>query len=128
MNAVNMDTGYVNFLSESEKWKCWAGRGGVGRECAVCGGAYIEGQEGEIVSLYRKQMDAIVAQGGIPILFQTKRLHGKTSAEKASVYREVSRGYSHVLAFGLGEMFARTARFSTKRRCRRLMEIPEIKG
>jgi 4-hydroxy-tetrahydrodipicolinate synthase len=92
------------------------------------GGAYIEGQDGEIVSLYRKQMDAIVAQGGIPILFQTKRLHGKTSAEKASVYREVSRGYSQVLAFELGEMFAPNGEIFDEKTVRRLMEIPEIKG
>src|SRR5207244_8347187 len=63
-------------------------------------------RSGEVVALYRKQMDAIVAHGGIPILFQTSRLHGKSSAEKAGTYAAVCRGYSHVLAFELGPMFA----------------------
>ena len=129
MNAVNMDTGYVNFLSEAEKLEVlgWT-REALGASAQFVAGAYIEGQDGEIVSLYRKQMDAIVAHGGIPILFQTERLHGKTSAEKASVYREVSRGYSHVLAFELGEMFAPNGEIFDEETVRRLMEIPEIKG
>src|SRR5438034_11213297 len=129
MNAVNMDTGYVNYLGEAEKLEVlrWT-REALGKDAPFVGGAYIEGQDGEIVSLYRKQMDAIVAHGGIPILFQTKRLHGKTSAEKASVYREVSRGYSHVLAFELGEMFAPNGEIFEEETVRRLMEIPEIKG
>src|SRR5882762_7204477 len=123
MNAVNMDTGYVNFLSEAEKLEVlgWT-REALGASAQFVAGAYIEGQDGEIVSLYRKQMDAIVAKGGIPILFQTKRLHGKTSAEKASVYREVSRGYSHVLAFELGEMFAPNGEIFDEETVRRLME------
>ena len=129
MNAVNMDTGYVNFLSEAEKLEVlgWT-REALGASAQFVAGAYIEGQDGEIVSLYRKQMDAIVAQGGIPILFQTKRLHRRTSAEKASVYREVSRGYSHVLAFELGEMFAPNGEIFDEETVRRLMEIAEIKG
>src|SRR5712664_4953896 len=79
MNAVNMDTGYVNYLSETEKLDVlrWI-REALGKDAPFVGGAYIEGQPGDIVELYRKQMDAIVRQGGIPILFQTSRLHGKS--------------------------------------------------
>jgi len=129
MNAVNMDTGYVNFLSEAEKLEVlgWT-REALGSQGQFVAGAYIEGQDGEIVSLYRKQMDAIVAQGGIPILFQTKRLHGKTAAEKAAIYAGVSNGYPHVLAFELGEMFAPNGEIFDEETVRRLMEIPEIKG
>ena len=129
MNAVNMDTGYVNFLSEREKLDVlgWT-REALGASVPFVAGAYIEGQDGDIVSLYRKQMDAIVERGGIPILFQTKRLHGKTSAENAAAYREVSRGYSHVLAFELGEMFAPNGEIFDEETVRRLMDIPEIKG
>lgn len=129
MNAVNMDTGYVNFLGEGEKLEILRRtREALGKDVPFVAGAYIEGQEGEVVSLYRKQMDAIVVQGGIPILFQTSRLHGKSSAEKATVYREASRGYSHVLAFELGKMFAPNGEIFDEETVRRLMEIPEIKG
>jgi dihydrodipicolinate synthase/N-acetylneuraminate lyase len=129
MNAVNMDTGYVNYLSETEKLdvlRCT--RETLGKDVPFVGGAYIEGQPGDTVALYRKQMDAIVAHGGIPILFQTTRLHGKSSAEKAAAYAAVCRGYPHVLAFELGQMFAPNGEIFDDGMIRRLMDIPEIKG
>jgi hypothetical protein len=101
---------------------------GLGKDVPFVGGAYIEGQDGDIVALYRKQMDAIVAHGGIPILFQTTRLHGKSSAEKAAAYQAVCRGYSHVLAFELGPMFAPNGEIFDEETFRRLMDIPEVKG
>jgi len=129
MNAVNMDTGYINFLSEAEKLDVlrWTWEA-LGPGAAFVGGAYIEGQTGDLVGLYRKEMDAIVAQGGIPILFQTSALHERTPGEKAAVYREVCKGYPQVLAFELGQMFAPNGEVFDKETVRRLMDIPEIKG
>jgi 4-hydroxy-tetrahydrodipicolinate synthase len=129
MNAVNMDTGYVNYLSDSEKQDVlrWA-KEALEKGVPFVAGAYIEGQTGDIVELYRKQMDAIVAHGGIPILFQTSRLHGKPSAEKAATYAAMCRGYPHVLAFELGQMFAPIGEIFDEETFRRLMDIPEIKG
>jgi len=129
MNAVNMDTGYVNYLNETEKVDVlrWT-REALGKDAPFVGGAYIEGQTGDVVELYRKQMDVIVAHGGIPILFQTARLHGKPAREKATIYQAVSLGYSHVLAFELGQMFAPNGEILDEETFRRLMDIPEIKG
>lgn len=129
MNAVNMDTGYVNLLSDAEKLDVlrWA-REALGGSVPFVAGAYIEGQDGDVVTLYRKQMDTIVARGGIPILFQTGRLQGKTAAEKAAVYAAASRGYSRVLAFELGKMFAPNGEIFDEEMIQRLMDIPEIKG
>jgi 4-hydroxy-tetrahydrodipicolinate synthase len=129
MNAVNMDTGYVNYLSEAEKLDVlrWT-REALGKDAPFVGGAYIEGQNGDIVELYRKQLDVIVGYGGIPILFQTSRLHGKSSGEKAAAYEAVCRGYPHVLAFELGPMFAPNGEIFDEETFRRLMDIPEIKG
>ena len=58
MNAVNMDTGYVNYLTESQKQDVlrWT-RDALGKEVAFVAGAYIEGLDGDIVSLYRQQID-----------------------------------------------------------------------
>ena len=128
-NAVNMDTGYVNFLSDAEK-TCvlqWT-REALGKDVPFVAGAYIEGQTGRIVELYRKQMDAIVAFGGTPILFQTSQLHGKSAKEKAEIYRETCRGYSGVLAFELGQMFAANGEIFDSETILRFMEIPEILG
>src|SRR5690348_18064684 len=73
MNAVNMDTGYVNYLSDSEKQEVlnWT-RQALGRGIPFVAGAYIEHQVGnDVVTLYRRQIETIVRFDGIPILFQT---------------------------------------------------------
>jgi dihydrodipicolinate synthase/N-acetylneuraminate lyase len=129
MNAVNMDTGYVNYLTDSEKREVldWT-REALGNDVKFVAGAYIEGREGDIVSLYREQMDAIVEAGGIPILFQTARLHGKTSREKVETYQAACRGYTQVLAFELGRMFAPNGEIFDAETVRGLMDIPELKG
>src|SRR5215470_8775318 len=71
MNAVNMDTGYVNYLSETQKRNVleWT-REALGNNVPFIAGAYIENLDGELVTLYRRQLDSIVAAGGTPILFQ----------------------------------------------------------
>ena len=75
MNAVNMDTGYVNYLNDTEKQEVldWT-RQALGKGIPFVAGAFIEHQAGDdIVVLYRRQIDVIVRFGGIPILFQTTR-------------------------------------------------------
>lgn len=129
-NAVNMDTGYVNYLSDDEKRQVlnWA-REALGPGVPFVAGAYIEQVEGrDVVALYRREMDEIVERGGTPIIFQTARLHGRSAADKVSVYREVCRGYSAVLGFELGKMFAPNGEIFDAETVRGLMEIPELVG
>jgi dihydrodipicolinate synthase/N-acetylneuraminate lyase len=128
-NAVNMDTGYVNYLSDSEKDDVlrWT-REALGKDVAFVAGAYIEGQDGDLVALYRREMDRIVAHGGVPILFQTRRLHGRSAQEKAEVYRAACQGFAEVLAFELGTMFSPNGEIFDEDTVRRLMDIPELKG
>jgi 4-hydroxy-tetrahydrodipicolinate synthase len=130
VNAVNMDTGYVNYLTEQEKKNVlrWT-REALGQGVAFVAGAYIENHAGDdVAALYRREIDAIVSFDGIPILFQTARLHRKSSERIAQVYRETVRGYTHVLAFELGSMFAPNGEIFEMETIRRLMDIPEIKG
>jgi 4-hydroxy-tetrahydrodipicolinate synthase len=128
-NAVNMDTGYVNLLGDDEADQVlrWA-QEALGPGVPFVAGAFVEGRDGDVVSLYRRRMDAIVARGGTPILFQTTRLHGLEAREKAAVYREVCRGYSEVLGFELGRMFAPNGEIFDEETARALMDIPELKG
>jgi len=129
MNAVNMDTGYVNYLSQREKREVlrWT-REALGKDAAFVAGAYIENQEGDVVALYRAQIESILAFGGVPILFQTARLHGKSAQEKAATYKAICHGYSQVLAFELGSMFAANGEIFDEETVRRLMDIPELVG
>ncbi len=129
MNAVNMDTGYVNYLSDAEKLEVlrWT-RAALGKDVPFVAGAYIEGLDGDVVSLYRQQMDSIVSFGGIPIIFQTARLHGEPAREKIAIYQTVCKGYGHVIGFELGKMFAPNGEIFDEETVRGVMEIPELKG
>ena len=129
MNAVNMDTGYVNYLSAGEQSQVlqWTSEA-LGPNAPFIAGAYIEGLDGDVVSLYRRQMDRIVSCGGSPIIFQTARLHGKSASEKIAVYRSVCNGYSEVLAFELSPVFAPHGEIFDEATLRGLLEIPELKG
>ncbi len=129
INAVNMDTGYVNYLSETQKNNVleWT-RAALGKNVPFVAGAYIENLEGDVVTLYRRQLDSIVAMGGIPILFQTARLKASSDRELAATYQAVCRGYQNVLAFELGAMFAANGKIFDSKTIVRLMDIPEISG
>jgi dihydrodipicolinate synthase/N-acetylneuraminate lyase len=130
MNAVNMDTGYVNYLNDAEKQEVlnWT-RQALGRGIPFVAGAYIEHQAGDdVVTLYRRQIDTILRFDGIPILFQTARLHGKSPGKIADAYRSICRDNPHVLAFELGPMFAANGEIYDNETVSRLMDIPEIKG
>jgi len=129
MNAVNMDTGYVNYLSDIEQDRVlrWT-REALGPDVSFVAGAYIEDRTGDVVALYRRRMDVIVESGGVPIVFQTARLHGKSDRDKIAVYREACRGYREVLGFELGRMFAPNGEIFSEAVLRGLMEIPELKG
>lgn len=129
VNAVNMDTGYVNLLTETEKHDVlsWT-RDALGKSVQFVAGAYIENQEGDVVSLYRQQLDTIVSFGALPILFQTVRLHGKSAKEKVASYEAVCKGYEEVFAFELSPKFAPNGEIFDESTVRGLMEIPELKG
>jgi 4-hydroxy-tetrahydrodipicolinate synthase len=129
MNAVNMDTGYVNFLSDAEQLAVldWT-RDALGPGVPFVAGAYIEGRDGDVVALYRRQMERIVDRGGIPIIFQTARLHGRSAQEKVAVYRAICADFENVLAFELGPVFAPNGEIFDEATVRGLMEIPTLKG
>jgi 4-hydroxy-tetrahydrodipicolinate synthase len=129
VNAVNMDTGYVNCFTDQERLSVLQRtREALGPDTRFVAGAYIEDADGEIGSLYRRQLDQIVAHGGTPIIFQTKRIHDLSAKEKIAIYREVCRGHSAVLGFELGKMFAPNGEIFDEVTLRGLMEIPELIG
>lgn len=129
VNAVNMDTGYVNYLSEAEQLQVlrWT-REALPRNTKFVAGAYIEGLEGDVVSLCRRKIEQIVAQGGTPIIFQTARLHDQSPREKIRCYAEICRGFEEVLGFELSPVFAPNGEIFDDETMRGLMQIPELTG
>src|SRR5262249_4700544 len=128
-NAVNMDTGYVNYLSNSEKGDVlrWT-REVLGPGMPFIAGAYIEGEAGDLVALYRREWDRIVGWVGTPIVYQSSRLHGVQPLEKLEVYREICKGFPAVLGFELGPVFAPNGEIFDEDTFCGLMDMPEMKG
>jgi len=128
-NAVNMDTGYINYLSEQEQQLVleWT-REALPANTKFVAGAYIERLEGDLVTLYRRKIDQIIDYGGTPIIIQTARLHHQPAREKIKCYREICRGYDEVLGFELSPVFAANGEIFDDETMRGLMEIPELTG
>ena len=127
-NAVNMDTGYVNYLTPEERLSVLSWSREVLSPDSFIAGAYIEGLDGDVIDLYRRQMDQIVAHGGTPIIFQTARLRGMQSREKVAVHRAICQGFQEVLTFELAPVFASNGEIFDEQTVKGLMEIPELKG
>lgn len=128
-NAVNMDTGYVNLLGEREqsdvlRWTLEA----LGQGVPFFAGAYVDGLEGDLVSLYRRRMDEIAEAGATPVIFQSVRMHALDAREKVSLYREVCRGFDEVIGFELHPAFAPGGEVFDEETVRGLLDIPEMKG
>lgn len=129
VNAVNMDTGYANLLSDAEKTRVLElTREALGPSETFVAGAFIEGREGEVTALYRREIEQIKRYGGTPILFQTSRTHPLAPVEKAAVYREACRGFEQVIGFELGKMFAPNGEIWDEETFLRMLEIPELVG
>lgn len=128
-NAVNMDTGYINYLSEQEQQLVleWT-QEALPANTKFVAGAYIERLEGDLVTLYRRKIDQIVEHGGTPIIIQTARLHHQSAREKIKCYQEICRGYDEVLGFELSPVFAANGEIFDDETMRGLMHIPELTG
>src|SRR6185503_9234086 len=129
INAVNMDSGYVNYLSEQEQqqvlqWTIEA----LPRNTKFVAGACIENLEGDVVSLYRRKINLIIEYRGTPIVFQTARLHGQSARAKIKCYTEICRGFDEVLGFELSPVFAPNGEIFDDETIRGLMQVPELTG
>jgi len=128
-NAVNMDTGYANFLTDNRKQDVlkWT-RESLGDSEPFVAGVFIEEDEGDLVDCYRRRIEEVLAYGATPILFQTSRLHDLEPGEKVEVYRRACEGYPEVIGFELGKMFAEFGEIFDLETIRGLMQIPEMTG
>jgi len=127
--AVNMDTGYANYLTTAERTRILELTNQViGGNRDFIAGAFVEGLDGDLVQLYRSQMDEIVSYGGTPILFQTTRFHSWTPKQIVDLYAEVCEGYESVIAFELGAMFAPNGMIFNEETFQGLINISSLKG
>lgn len=126
--AVNMDTGYANLLSRTERAAILAetGRMACGRRFVA--GAYIEGEAGDPAALYCREAAAIHAAGGTPILFPCSATADSTRAQLVGLFREVGRAVPAFLGFELGTMFVPFGRIWDLGTFQELLQIPQLVG
>ena len=126
--AVNMDTGYVNLLTEDEKERVLKLAQSAPGDAPFVAGAYIEGQDGDAADLYRREIARIAEHGGTPILFQTSRLHDRPVKEVVDTYARAVQDVPTAYGFELGRMFAPNGEIWTAEVAEGIMSIPQIKG
>lgn len=127
--AVNMDTGYANYLTEEERNDVldWT-REALGPDKPFVAGVFVEGIEGDLLDLYHRGGDEIAKRGGTPIVFQTTRFHDWSEAEIIELYAKICEPYEAVLGFELGKVFAPNGMIYSEEIIKGLMGIPAMKG
>ena len=126
--AVNMDTGYVHLLTAPEKTRILKLSRAALAGAPFVAGAYVEGQDGEVTDLYRREVAQITAHGGTPILFQTSRLHRAPTPVVVAAYTRAVADVETAYAFELGQVFAANGEVWPLETVQGIMQIPQIKG
>ena len=126
--AVNMDTGYVNLLSRDERAEILGLLNSLARGRRFVAGAFIEGEDGDPVRLYRRECAAIECAGGTPILFPCTAVKSLTGPQLVGVFRAVAAECDEFLGFELGEMFVPFGRIWDLDTFRALLDLPQLKG
>jgi dihydrodipicolinate synthase/N-acetylneuraminate lyase len=126
--AVNMDTGYVNLLSAAERARVLAETAALAAGRRFVAGAFIEGEAGDPVALYRREIEAIRSHGGLPIIFQSTALTRGGEAATLDIYTQIGEMGGPLLAFELGTMFAPFGRIYSIDCFRRLLDLEAFTG
>ncbi len=128
--AVNMDTGFANFITEAERQKVLRATG-----CALAGGEFVAGafvadKPGDpfAADAYFRQVESIQRHGGTPIIFQSYGLTGQPSADIVRSYERIAKQTDTFIAFELGAMFAAFGAIYDLSVYGGLMGIPECIG
>lgn len=126
--AVNMDTGYTNLLTREQRAEILGLVNSLARGRRFVAGAFIQGEDGNPVRLYRRECNAIYCAGGLPILFPCSALKPLSGPQLVGVFRDVAAECDEFLGFELGEMFVPFGRIWDLETYKALLDIPQLKG
>ncbi len=106
--AVNMDTGYANFISEEERQRVLRLTQEVLAGGEYVAGAFVADRSGDAFNAdaYFSQVESIQQYGGTPIVFQSYGLTQQSGNEIVRAYETISAKTERFIAFELGTMFA----------------------
>ena len=128
--AVNMDTGFGNFLGDAEKEAILdATRDALGGGPFVAGVVVPDAPGAPFDrAAYLRGMEAVAKRGGTPVVCQSFGLTALAEPEIIAAYESLGRGGGNFIGFELGTMFAPFGRIYSLDAYRGLLGVPQCLG
>lgn len=128
--AINMDTGYGNFLDDSTKEEVLKQTRAVLGKGSFIAGAFVADQPGAIFNPagYRSAIEQIHRHQGLPVIFQSFGLTSLDNKGLISAYREIGNVAPQFFAFELSTQFAPFGKIYDLNTYRELLQIPACLG
>ena len=126
--AINLDIGFVNYLTYQEKSDVLLCAYEVLSNKPFFAGAAIEGEIGDAITLYSRETEIIQKHGGTPILLQSSALQGKPDRVIVEIYKKIAANCESVIAAETGQMFAPYGQIYSLGLVEELLQIPQLTG
>jgi 4-hydroxy-tetrahydrodipicolinate synthase len=127
--AVNMDTGFGDLLTPAEREAALdVARAALGPTAHLYAGAYEE-PASSLPEGYARAIGAIEKRGGVPVIVQSRAMHGLGPREKAQLYAAIAaRTERGALGFELSPRFAAHGEIWDEETFARLLDVPDLVG
>ena len=128
--AVNMDTGYANLISASQRMEVFQATQEVMAGRPFVAGAFVGDQPRAAFDFdsYRARIDEIQKHDGKPVIFQSYGLTRQSPDKIVEAYSQIGSHSGAFYAFELGKMFAPFGAIYDLEVYRQMMLIPECLG
>jgi dihydrodipicolinate synthase/N-acetylneuraminate lyase len=129
--AVNMDTGYVQFIDDATRRQALAiARDALGPGRPLVAGACVVDAPRAAFdeAAYRREFEPIAAVAGVPVIFPSFGLTAGSDADVVARTRRLAAGLESFIGFELGTAFVPCGRVLSLDAYGALMEIPNCIG
>jgi dihydrodipicolinate synthase/N-acetylneuraminate lyase len=126
--AVNMDTGFGDLLTESERESVLdATRTTLGEGVPFYAGAF-GSDSADPVADYRRSLNSIERRGATPVVVQCRAMQGLDGGGKVALYAQILEGVERALAFELSPVFAPHGEIWDDDTFQRILDLPALIG
>ncbi len=128
--AINMDTGYGNFLDESTKEEVLKQTRTVLGKGSFIAGAFVADQPGANFNpaAYQNAIDQIHRHQGLPVIFQSFGLTSLDNKGLLNAYKKIGRFAPQYFAFELSTQFAPFGKIYNLDTYQEILQIPACLG
>lgn len=128
--AVNMDTGYVNLITDEQRVEALRQAADVLSGRPFVAGAFVKDAPGAAFSLpaYGERIDEMHRYGAVPVIFQSYGLTGQSDSAIVDAYAQIGHQFGSFYAFELGNMFAPFGSIYSLETYQGLMQVPQCRG